>query len=72
MQEGAKNASWHQLYKLIAHYEERLVFIPLEGEGDPIVRQRGELEVQWVDRMNGGEGCWGAKPGPDDRMSLTE
>jgi hypothetical protein len=71
MQEGARNASWHQLYKFIAHYEERLVFIPLEGEGDPIDRHRGELEVQWVDRMNGGEGCWGAKAGPD-RMSLTE
>jgi hypothetical protein len=71
VQEGVGAAAWLQVYKLIVHYEERLIFLPLQSDHDPIVYQRRELEKQWVDRMNGGEGCWIMR-GSLDRMSLME
>jgi len=71
VQEGVGAAAWLQVYKLIVHYEERLIFLPLQSNYDPIVYQRRELEKQWVDRMNGGEGCWIMR-GSLDRMSLME
>jgi hypothetical protein len=58
VQQGVRTALWAEWFELISHYEERLIIVPLEGDHCPIARQRQELEPQWLDRIDGGSGCW--------------
>jgi hypothetical protein len=63
IQEGLGTPPWVALYEVMAQCEKRLVFLPLGDNDDPTAQQRKALEKQWVDRMNGGDGCWSGSVG---------